>query len=88
MEVESPPCTNDKNIQLLMIDQICDFISNISKNRGAFMNIMKYTKQSPVFLEDHDDFDSISTYGYTLKNNTRVSNMILHPLKINYLSNI
>ena len=87
-ESTSPPCTNEQTVKELKIEPICNLLKNVSTSKRAFLKLMKYTKQSPVFLEDQDDFDSISTYGYTLKNNTRVSNMILHSLKINYHSNI
>ena len=81
LEVETfaPPCTNGDIIKNFKIGPICDLIRNVSVNKDAFLRLMKYTKQSPVYMEDRKDYINyfIATeYGYTLKNSTesRVSN--------------
>ena len=69
----SPPCANTKTVQKLKIESICNFVKNVSRSKRAFLNLMKYTKQSPVYLEHHNDISSIPLkYGYTLKNRSEV----------------
>ena len=44
-----PPCSSQDIIKKFKIDTICRLIQNISANKIAFLNLMKYTKQSPVY---------------------------------------
>ena len=78
-ETTSTPCTNQRIIQNLKLTSICNFIANISANKAAFLKLMKFTKQSPVYLEDHDEYISIpSKYGYNFKLNRRVAILLIN----------
>ena len=56
------------------IQSICQFLKNVSdyKNRDAFMKLMKFTKQSPSYYVEEDEYLSIVSdvsadkYGYKL----------------------
>ena len=73
-ESTKPPCTSLEIIEQFKITPICNFIANISMNKVAFLKLMKFTKQSPVFMEYQDDYPSISTKnGYIYKNISKVS---------------
>ena len=66
----SPPCLNTETLKKFKIQSICNLLKNMSHQKEKFLNIMKFTKQSPVFLE-HEEYSSIFTkYGYTFRNNT------------------
>ena len=72
-EPSTPPCTSVEIIKQFKIAPICNFIANISMNKEAFLRLMKFTKQSPVFMEYQDKYSSISTKnGYILKNISKV----------------
>ena len=58
-EALSPPCRNLETIKQFNINPICDFIQNISDNKEAFLKLMKFTKQSPVYQEDDEEYKSI-----------------------------
>ena len=54
---------------------------NVSNNKKAFLKLMKYTKQSPVYLEHDKDFGYISPkYAYT-QNNSSMVRVICKELK-------
>ena len=41
--------------------------------KEPFLKLMKFSKQSPVYLEDQDEYTTLSAkYGHTLKNNSKV----------------
>ena len=71
----SPPCTDKKTIEKFELSPICDFLKTFKDKKNAFLKMMKFTKQSPVFIEDDDEYlsvfsnDSISAFGYTWKEN-------------------
>ena len=48
-----PPCEDQDAKMKFKIETICNFLSNISstENKEAFLKLMKYTKQSPVYLK-------------------------------------
>ena len=70
-EAFDPPCTNHELIKRFKIESVCNFIASISKNQNAFLILMKYTKQSPVYLdEDNVNFSPVSTaakFGFSAK---------------------
>ena len=81
-EVTSPPCENPKIVKEFKINQICDFIVSVSSNHEAFLKLMKFSKQSPVFLEETDEYSSIfsainASFGYTLKRSGRTDEVSL-----------
>ena len=65
----SPPCSNSATIDKFKLKAICSFQTNMSNNKETFLELMKFTKQSPVFLEDKvEEYSSFPTkYGYTKK---------------------
>ena len=48
------------------------------QNKAPFMNLMKYRKQSPVYLEDHDEYRVMTTNGLTTKNISRVNKILFN----------
>ena len=71
-----PPCTNQEIVKKFRIESICKFIKKISDNRDPFLNLMKHTKQSPVYSEDVIKVENSyneTQFGYTIKNSSRVS---------------
>ena len=79
-EVTAPPCSDPETVKKFKIDQICNFIKNVSSQKEAFLKLMKYTKQSPVFMEEDDEYHSVFSivnlvskkYGYSVKKETKV----------------
>merc|ERR1712079_653759 len=57
--VSNPPCADEEIIHMLKLEQICKFLRSVSENRDAFMKLMKFTKQSPVYLEDDEEHTSV-----------------------------
>ena len=57
--VSNPPCADEEIVQMLKLEQICKFLRSVSGNRHAFMKLMKFTKQSPVYLEDDEEHTSV-----------------------------
>ena len=76
--VTDQPCSNIDVIHQFKIDPICDFIKTVSHNKEAFLKLMKFTKQSPVFLEEDDEYNSVfsdvvnAKFGYSLKKTIEV----------------
>ena len=76
-EAKGPPCNNPKTVEEFKINSICNFLKNVSSNKDAFLKLMKFTKQSPVFLDDDDEYLSVFAslfgssfgHGYTFKKN-------------------
>ena len=52
-------------IEKFEIEQICELLKKLSNDKEAFLNLMKFSKQSPIFLEDDKDFQIAAKYGYT-----------------------
>ena len=72
IEVTAPPCEDEATVEKYRIESICNFLRNISSNKEAFLKLMKFTKQSPTYKEDHDEYDhsfNLEKYGYFFKNN-------------------
>ena len=57
--IVSPPCANKETVRKFKIEKICSIISNISNNVRPFLKLMKFTKQSPIFLEGENEYASI-----------------------------
>ena len=74
MESNGPPCLNLETVKKFNLEEVCHLHHKISRNKEAFLNLMKYTKQSPVYLEDNDEYQypSTNTNGYIMKNIERV----------------
>ena len=58
-KASSPPCSNNETIQKFKLGSICNFLKNIADNKEAFLKIMKFAKQRPVYLEDDEEYLSI-----------------------------
>ena len=77
-EVIAPPCTDPTTVKKFKIDPICDFLKNVSHNKEAFLKLMIFTKQSPVILEEDDEYYSVFSnvdsckFGHSLKKNIKV----------------
>ena len=71
------PCLNKKIIDTFKIKEICQFVKSISENSNQFLKMMKYVIQSPVFIEEDEEYLSIFKHanstlqekGYFLKEN-------------------
>ena len=76
-DLNGHPCLNTKIINTFKIQEICFLIKSISENSNPFLKMMKYVIQSPVYIEDDDEYLSIfrhanvtfSEKGYFLKEN-------------------
>ena len=70
--ISEPPCTNKDIIKKLKIEKICILQKQISDNKEAFLKLMKFTKQSPIYLEEDEEYRTIfqninstlQTFGY------------------------
>ena len=77
IEAMEPPCTNNDNTEKYKIGSICKFIRSIARNKEAFLKLMKFSKQSPVFQEDDIEHLSVfpnqsaDKFGFTLKRPTK-----------------
>ena len=49
------------------IESICDVIRRMSYDTKNFMKLMKFTKQSPVFLEEQEEHLSIFNGEFKIK---------------------
>ena len=71
------PCLDQKIIDTFKIKEICQFVKSISENSNQFLKMMKYIIQSPVFIEEDEEYLSIFKHanstlqekGYFLKEN-------------------
>ena len=65
----SPPCSKSETVKKFKIETICNILTIISKNKELFLNLMKYTKQSPTFLEDvADEYSPFNQeFGFTFR---------------------
>ena len=73
----SPPCSNSSITMKFKIDKICSIQKIVSENKKAFLKLMKFTKQSPVYLQDTDKYFNVSQrYGYIIKNGNKQVNNI------------
>ena len=77
-EVTAPPCSDPETVKQFKIEPICDLIKTVSRQKEAFLKLMKFTKQSPVFMEEDDEYNSVfsnmvsAKFGYSLKKNIEV----------------
>ena len=75
LEIEAviPPCKSPEIVKKFKIGPICSLLDDISNNKLVFLKLMKFTKQSPVYLEDREEYSKVaSKYDFTLKNDTKV----------------
>ena len=57
-EVSGPPCSKKTMIDKFKIGKICDLHQQIIQNKEPFLNLMKYTKQSPVYLTEDEEYQT------------------------------
>ena len=71
--LENPPCRDLKQAEEFGFEQMCGFLQNISSNKQSFLHLMKFTKQSPVYIEEDQLFkplqEKAANYGYFYKEN-------------------
>ena len=75
-DISSPPCKDAKIIKTFKLENICNFNKNISNNPLPLLGMLKYNKQSPVFLENNNEYDflfagknhSLKKFGYSSEN--------------------
>ena len=60
-DLTGPPCLLKETTKKFQIEPICNILKNVSRNdnRNAFLKLMKFTKQSPVYQEDDEEYKSI-----------------------------
>ena len=76
-DLNGPPCLDAKIIDKFKIQEICKMLNLISKNSNGFLKMMKYSIQSPVYIEGDEEYLSmfqdanttISKKGYIFKEN-------------------
>ena len=57
-KISMPPCMDQTLRDEFKISTICNFIQNISiKNKGPFLKLMKFTKQSPTVVEPKEEYN-------------------------------
>ena len=61
VSAQEPPCTCHQKVESFKIDRICNFIKNVSHNKLPFLKLMKFSKQSPVSLEEDNEHYSVFT---------------------------
>ena len=59
VSAQKPPCTCRQTVENFKIERICNFIKNVSQNKLPFLKLMKFTKQSPVSLEEDNEHYSV-----------------------------
>ena len=58
-ELKGNPCLDSKIIRTFKIKDICDMLKLMSLNSNQFLKMMKYVIQSPVFIEEEEEYLSI-----------------------------
>ena len=69
-DTTSVPCSNFEIVNKFKIKPICEFLANISKDKGSFLKVMKFTKQSPHYLAHAENYSHTSNYGFHLNNDS------------------
>ena len=72
-DISSPPCMDDNIIKSFKLENVCNFNKNISDSPLPLLGMLKYNKQSPVFLENDNEYDfifasknsSLEKFGYS-----------------------
>ena len=59
-QATAAPCTYPDTVKKFKIKQICDLHATAVKNIRPFLMLMKFTKQSPVFMEEETEHNSLS----------------------------
>ena len=54
-----PPCRDEKITEKLNITKICNFTKVVTKNKIAFLKLMKFKKQFPTKYENENEYNSI-----------------------------
>ena len=73
----SPPCAKPETVKTFGIRNICNFLANVSDNEAAFLRIMKFSKQNPVYFdeEEEDEFWMMTGNTSSLQGFTRFKKM-------------
>ena len=54
--VKVPPCRDEGQAREFGFQSICDIKKNVSANVETFLKVVKFTKQSPTFLESEQEY--------------------------------
>ena len=71
-QIYESPCTQKGVVKKFKIQRICDLQSKMSENKEAFLKLMVFTKQSPIFKATETFIgakEALELYNYTLKEN-------------------
>ena len=79
-EIFGPPCGDDKLVKTFKLENLCDFMKAISKKPLPILSMLKYSKQSPVYIETKEEYsstfgrinESLRNFGYCYENKIQV----------------
>ena len=76
--LKKPPCHDLQVAEMFGFTEMCAFLRTVSRNKASFLNLMKFTKQAPVFIEEDSLLASLqekaSSHGYFYKENNQRPN--------------
>ena len=58
-DIFSPPCMDDIIIKTFKLENVCKFTKDISAKPLTLLGMLKYNKQSPVFVEQDNEYNFI-----------------------------
>ena len=59
-KIQGPPCVGENLIEVFGLKKLCNFTKAISKDPLLLLWMLKYNKQSPIFLEKEDEYQYFS----------------------------
>ena len=75
-ELKGHPCLDSKIINKFKIKEICRMVNSMSENSNQFLKMMKHVIQSPVYIEEDEEYSifkhtnsTLTVKGYFLKQN-------------------
>lgn len=75
-ELSGHPCLDSKIINTFKIKEICGVVNSMSENSYQFLQMMKYVIQSPVYIEEDEEYSifkhansTVTVNGYFFKQN-------------------
>ena len=79
-DIFGPPCGDDKLVKTFKLENLCDFMKAISKKPLPILSMLKYSKQSPVYVETKEEYSStfgrmnetLRNFGYPYENEIQV----------------
>ena len=88
-ELFGPPCSDEEIIGTFKIATICNFLKTVTKNPLPLLGMLKYNLQSPVFVEEDNEYnsifakknDSLRKFGYFSQNGMQVKERVKRVLQ-------